>query len=135
MDAIPMRCGAASRFCLALLLMLGASGCRERKVEKKTEYFPCGDKIVDVNANDGAAPQAVYVCADDTVTWNPAGHNFLVEFKKDSPFDDDGKKFDNGHAKSGKAKRVAQLTVYEYRITVDTTHVFDPQVVGGGGTP
>ncbi len=44
-------------------------------------------------------------------------------------------KFDNEHPKSGKAKRVTQLTVYEYRITVDTTHVFDPQVVGGGGTP
>jgi plastocyanin len=132
MHVIPVRCGAA-RFGLAVLLMLEASGCAKQPKVEKTEYFPCGPKTVDVNASDGATPQAVYACGGDTVTWNPNGHTFLVEFKKDSPFDDDGKKFDNGHPKSAKAKHPKQLTIYEYRITVDTTHVFDPQVVGGGG--
>ncbi len=32
MDAILVPCRAASRFGLALLLMLGASGCKEHKV-------------------------------------------------------------------------------------------------------
>ncbi len=133
MHSIPVRCGAASRLALVSLLILGVSGCaQEPRTVQKREYFPCGDKTVDVNTSNGATPQAVYVCGGDTVTWNPNGHTFLVEFKKDSPFDDDGKRFDNGHAKSGKAKHVTGLTIYEYRITVDTTHVFDPQVVGGG---
>lgn len=134
MHSIPVRCGAASRFTMVLLLMFGASGCRETKIEQRKVTFICGDQTVDVNTTDGAKPQAVYVCEGDTVTWNPNGHTFLVEFKKDSPFVDDGKKFDNGHAKSAKTKHHTQLTVYEYRITVDTTNIFDPQVIGGGGT-
>ncbi len=134
MHSIPVRCSAASRFALVLLLLFGASGCNETKIKKKIVTFTCGDQTVDVNTTDGAAPQAVYVCEGDTVTWNPNAHTFLVEFKKDSPFVDDGKKFDNGHAKSAKTKHHTQLTVYEYRITVDTTNVFDPQVIGGGGT-
>lgn len=134
MHSIPVRCGAASRFALVLLLMFGASGCKEMKIGKKTVAFACGDQTVDVNTTDGAKPQAVYVCEGDAVTWNSNGHTFFVEFKKDSPFADDGKKFDNGHAKSAKTKHHVQLTVYEYRITVDTTNVFDPQVIGGGGT-
>ncbi len=134
MRSIPVRCCAASRFALVLLLMCGASGCMKPEVEKRTVKFTCADQTVDVNTTDGAKPQAVYVCEGDTVTWNPNGHTFLVEFKKDSPFADDGKKFDNGRAKSAKTKHHAQLTVYEYRITVDN-HAFDPQVIGGGGTP
>jgi len=102
------------------------------EVEKRTVKFTCADQTVDVNTTDGAKPQAVYVCEGDTVTWNPNGHTFLVEFKKDSPFADDGKKFDNGHAKSAKTKHHAQLTVYEYRITVDN-HAFDPRLSAAVG--
>lgn len=134
MQSFSSGAGYGKRLALILLLALGASGCKEMKIQKKTVTFICGDQTVDVNTRNGAQPQAVYVCEDDTVTWNPNGHTFLVEFKKDSPFVDDGKKFDNGHAKSAKTKHHTQLTVYEYRITVDTTNIFDPQVIGGGGT-
>lgn len=132
MHSIPVRCCTASRFALVLLLMLGASGCpKQPKYAKKTKAVPC-DTTVNVDAMVGARPQAVYLCEDDTLTWNPGGHQFVVEFKNDSPFEPPEKRFDNGHP-SGKAKHYyGELTVYEYRITVDTTHVFDPQVVGGG---
>lgn len=135
MHSISVRCGAASRLALALLLTFGATGCKEHKYGKNTRTFSCGNQPVDVNTANGANPPAVYVCEDDIVTWNPNGHTFLVEFKKDSPFVDGGRKFDNGNPKSAKTKHHDQLTVYEYQITVDS-HVFtDPQVVGGGGTP
>ncbi len=75
----------------------------------------------------------IHVCEGNTVTWNPNGHTFLVEFKKDSPFEDGAKRFDNGHSKSAKTKHHDQLTVYEYKITVDNTVFSDPQVIGGGG--
>ncbi len=120
-------------FALIMLLMLGAIGCKER-ISRKTVTFTCGDQTVDVNTNNGVQPQAVYVCDGDTVTWRANGHTFLVEFKKDSPFEDNGKNFDNRNSKSARTKHHTQLTVYEYRITVDS-RVFDPQVVpiGGGG--
>ncbi len=132
MHTIAVRCGAASRFGLVLLLIMGASGCaKQPRLAKKTKPVPC-DTTVNVDPAAGALPQAVYLCEDDTLTWNPNGHQFVVEFKNGSPFEPPQTKFDNGHA-SGKAKHTySQLTVYEYRITVDTTHVFDPQVVGGG---
>lgn len=133
MQTFRARCGVAIGFALILLVMLGASSCKE--VRRKTVTFACGDQTVDVNTSNGAQPQAVYVCEGDTVTWKPNGHTFLVEFKKDSPFADNGKKFDNQHGKSAKTKHHTELTVYEYRITVDGTNVFDPQVIGGGGTP
>jgi hypothetical protein len=132
MFSIPVRCCAASRFALALLLILGASGCaKQPRVAKKTKPIPC-DTTVNVDATVGAQPTAVYLCEDDTLTWNANGHQFVVEFKKDSPFEPPtDKKFDNGHP-SGKAKHYySQLTVYEYRITVDG-HPFDPEVIGGG---
>jgi len=113
--------------------MFGASGCKEHKYAKNTRTFTCADPTVDVNTTDGAKPQAVYVCEGNTVTWNPNGHTFLVEFKKDSPFEDGAKRFDNGHSKSAKTKHHDQLTVYEYKITVDNTVFSDPQVIGGGG--
>src|SRR5229473_5426264 len=132
MRSIPVRYCAASRFALVLLLMCGASGCTKPEVEKRTVKFTCADQTVDVNTTDGAKPQAVYVCEGNTVTWNPNGHTFLVEFKKDSPFEDGAKRFDNGHSKSAKTKHHDQLTVYEYKITVDNTVFSDPQVIGGG---
>jgi plastocyanin len=123
---------------LILLLVSGVSGCKEHRYGRNTRIFTCGNQTIDVNPDDGAKPQAVYVCEGDTVTWNPNGHKFLVEFKKDSPFEDRRKKFDNEHPKSDKTKPHKQLTVYEYRITVgvgtEAPHVFDdPQVIGGGG--
>jgi hypothetical protein len=128
-------CGTSKRFTLVLLLVLGASGCEQLGIKKKIVKFDCGNQTVHVDPNEGANPQAVYVCEDDTVTWSPDGHKFVVEFKKDSPFVDGGKKFDNQHATSNKTKKHYKLTVYEYKITVDDAHVFDPQVIGGGGHP
>jgi plastocyanin len=132
MHFIPVRWCVAIQVTLVLFLVLGASGCKESKVGK-TRTFSCGDQQTDVNTTNGAKPQAVYLCEGDTVTWNPNGHTFLVEFKKDSPFEDGGKKFDNKNPKSGKTKHHDQLTVYEYQITVDGTVFSDPQVIGGGG--
>lgn len=129
MPAFRVRACVVSWFALTLLFMLGAIACKQKI---PTITFPCGDQTVDVNTNNGAHPQAVYVCGGDTVTWRANGHTFLVEFKKDSPFEDNGKRFDNQHSKSDKAKHLAELTVYEYRITVDAKP-FDPQVIGGGG--
>ena len=134
MHSIPVVCSTASRVALTLLLMFGASGCMKTEFGKKIVKFTCGDQTVKVNTTNGAEPQAVYVCEGDTVTWNSNGLTFVVEFKKDSPFVDSGKKFDNGHPKSDKTKPHKQLTVYEYRITVNGT-AFDPQVIAGGGTP
>ncbi len=133
MHCSSIRWGTAGRFIPVLMLMFVANGCKEMKPGKKAVTFTCGDQTVKVNTKNGAQPQAVYVCDDDTVAWDPDGHTFLVEFKDDSPFEDDGKRFDNAHPKSAKTKHHTQLKVYEYRITVDTTHVFDPQVIGGGG--
>ena len=133
MHSSPLRRGTAGRFILVLLLIFVATGCEEMKTRKKILTFTCGNHAVKVNTTNGAQPQAVYVCDDDTVTWDADGHTFVVEFKNDSPFEDGGKKFDNAHPNSGKSKHHTQLTVYEYRITVDTNHVFDPQVIGGGG--
>lgn len=130
MRSFPVRRWSASGFVLLVLLTIGATGCR-----KPSAMLVCGDKTVDVDpSNNGARPQAVYVCEDNTVTWQPNGHTFTVEFKKESPFKDGGKTFDNGHNKSGKTKHHDHLIVYEYRITVDNTS-YDPQVIGGGDTP
>jgi len=127
MNWIPVVC---ARLAVVLLLILTASGCGKERANPAVPK--CGDKTVDVNTKNGAEPEAVYVCGDDTVTWNPNGLTFLVEFKKDSPFKDDDKKFDNGKAKSRGTKHHDKLKVYEYRITVNGVP-FDPQVIGGGG--
>jgi hypothetical protein len=141
MRSIPVRWGVASRFGVVLLVIVGVFGCKkEKEDEEHRNYrrFACGNQAIDVDPAQGAKPQAVYVCGGNTVTWNPNGHKFLVEFRKDSPFEDGRKQFDNEHPGPDKAKTVQQLTVYEYRITVDTDaptpHVFeDPQVIDGGG--
>jgi uncharacterized lipoprotein YehR (DUF1307 family) len=127
---MPALCAHASRLVLVLLLIVGASGCG-KKEPRLAKDLSCGDKKVEVNTTNGAEPEVVYVCDDDTVLWNSNGHKFLVEFKKDSPFKDDDKKFDNGKPKSDKTKHHDKLKVYEYRITVDGVP-FDPQVLGGG---
>jgi hypothetical protein len=131
MQAFPVGAGCGKRYALILLLALGVSGCKQEKLPKKVESFPCDDQKVNVNLDDGAEPRAVYICEDNSVTWNANGLKFLVEFKGDSPFKGEEKKFDNKSPRSAGGKRVHGLTVYEYRITVDG-HVFDPQVIGGG---
>jgi plastocyanin len=132
MHSSPGWCGAVSRLALVLLLAVGASGCAKQAGFVEKPY--CGDKAVNANANTGADPQAVYVCDGDTVTWipSPSTVSFTVEFKKDSPFNDKGKKFDNGKPKSDKTKPHDKIRVYEYRITVNGQLFDDPQVIGGG---
>jgi plastocyanin len=134
MFSIPVRCCAASRFALVLLLIFAASGC-QKKYGKTWRTFDCGNKTINVNPTNGAEPEAVYVCDGDTVTWSPNGHKFLVEFKKESPFNSGEKEFHNGKPKSDTIKPQKNLKVYEYRITVDGKVFEDPQVLGGGGTP
>ena len=116
---------------LGLIAILGGNGCGQKLADHSGKPY-CGDKIVKaIAASPGADPEAVYVGKDDTVTWDPNGTTFAVEFKKDSPFVDDGKKFDNGNPKSKKAKQHLILKVYEYKITVNGQS-YDPQVIGGG---
>lgn len=126
---------------IALLLVLWANGCGHEAKEEKEEKdesagayvkISCADKVVDVDPMVGAKPLAVYVCNGRTVTWKDNGHAFKVEFKGDSPFSSDERVFHNQHAKSVGVKHLDQLTVFEYKITVDGK-VFDPQVIGGGG--
>jgi hypothetical protein len=133
MHSSPRRCGAASWFALALILVVGAGGCTKGPAGFVEKPY-CGDKTVNVNTNTGADPQAVYVCDNDTVTWipNPSTVSFLVEFKKDSPFNDGNKKFANGNSKSDHTKHHDKIKVYEYRITVNGQLFDDPQVIGGG---
>lgn len=121
-------------FGLVLLLVLGASSCKQEQESHggKTVKFNCGDQIVDVDANTGTKQDSVYVCVDDTVTWIAHDHNFKVEFKQGSPFSNDEKVFHNAHPKSGGAKHLKVLTVFPYKITVDGK-ALDPQVIGGGG--
>lgn len=137
MHPMPVLCGHASRLVLVVVLILGASGCGKKPTPKLVLDLSCGDKQVEVNTTNGANPEVVYVCEDDTVLWNSNGHQFLVEFTGDSPFKDDGKKFGNTggtQPKSGKSKHhdKHKYKLYEYRITVDNV-TYDPQVLGGGG--
>lgn len=120
-------------FASLLLAALGTSGCGQ-KLRKAVIVLDCGDKTVVVDPNSGVIPSqtAVWVCDDDTVTWDGNGHEFKVEFKDKSPFTDNEKVFHNKHPKSFGAKHLTHLEVFEYRITVDGKS-FDPQVVGGGG--
>ncbi len=128
---------------LAFLFALGASSCQQAKIGKRYKVgntyavaVLCGDQTVQVNPDTGAEPQVVFLCRDSTVTWNANGHTFSVEFENGSPFSDDGKQFNNGHPRSAGAKYFRETVVFKYRITVDGTHTFDPQVVpiGGGGS-
>lgn len=114
-----------------VVVTLGCSGCTQRVAFDGKPY--CGDKTVKaIPSAPGADPEAVYVCEGDTVTWDPNGtSSFQVDFKKDSPFEDNGKHFDNGSPKSKKTKKHDVLKVYEYKMTVNNQS-YDPQVIGGG---
>ena len=134
MFSMRVRWGSASRLGLVLLLAMGASACKQEvsKSGKKLKQVPC-DQTIKVDPSKGAYPLAGYVCENDTVTWDSGGgHKFQVEFKAGSPFVN-GKAIFNNQDPSGQIKdHYDQLEVYKYTITVDTTNVFDPQVVGGG---
>ncbi len=126
---------------LAFLFAFGVSACRRAAGHRalapveKTYTVPCGDQTVKVNPDTGAKPQVVFLCKDSTVTWDANGHKFSVEFENGSPFSDDGNRFNNEHARSAGAKYFQETVVFKYRITVDGTRTFDPQVVPIGGNP
>jgi hypothetical protein len=142
-----VRTGAdyAARFTIFLLVVLGTSGCNWRRSSEQVRSgnaisIPCEDKqTIDVNLTNGATPDAVYVCEDQTVIWQDNGHKFEVQFKDDSPFKGDAKKFDNKSPTSKGGKNHAHITVFKYTITVyddkGNPHPFDPHVIGGGGYP
>jgi hypothetical protein len=119
--------------------MFVASGCEKKGGKKEPRVIgdsACGGvKQVDVTTTNGAGadPEIVYVCENDTVIWNANGHKFDVAFTGDSPFKDDGKKFDNNSPASAQSKHhdPHKYQLYQYRITVDGVQ-YDPQVLGGG---
>jgi hypothetical protein len=141
MHPMPVLCGHASRLVLVVALIFVASGCEKEKKEGKGTTsklifdLNCSNSQinVDVNTTNGADPEVVYVCEDETVFWNANGHQFVVEFTGESPFQDEGKKFGNSSPYSGKSKHHPKhkYQLYEYRITVDNVQ-YDPQVLGGG---
>jgi hypothetical protein len=132
MNSTQVRYGGAICFALVLLFAFGAGGWQE-KASHKERIFACQDETVIVDPTDGTKPKAIYLCLGKTLTWDANGHQFRVVFRKQSPFVDGGKVFDNAHPTSAAAKAFVVLTVYEYDITVDDKKVDDPQVVGGGG--
>ena len=141
MRSIPVLCGHASRLVLVVALIFVASGCEKEKKDGKGTTsklifdLNCsnGQANVNVNTTNGADPEIVYVCEDDTIFWNANGHQFSVEFTGESPFKDEGKKFDNTSPYSGKSKHhdKHKYQLYGYQITVDKVQ-YDPQVLGGG---
>ena len=141
MNNIAAHCCAA-RLGLAMLLALGASGCPKGAVPppgpagkpRHTHSQPvnCDQTITVDPHNFGAYPPQVYICIDDTVTFDPNGHTFKAEFKTGTPFQGGQTVFDNDHLTGTVKHHYDQLEIYKYTITIDKTTVFDPQVVGGG---
>lgn len=140
MISIPARWSAAALCSLVLLVMLGASSCGRNPsvapsiyppTPKKNRPVPC-DTTINVDPNKGAYPLAVFLCEDDTVTWDGKGHKFQIVFNAGSPFANGQTTFDDQHASGTVKHHYDQLEVYKYTITVDGSNVFDPQVVGGG---
>jgi hypothetical protein len=129
MISIPARWPVAARCALVLLLMLAANSCGKSPQAKKTKQIKC-DSDVDVDAAKGVKKQAVYVCENDTFTWNAKGHKFSVIFNAGSPFT--GSSFSDQNPTATTQPQYGELTVYKYTITVDTNPAVDPQVVGGG---
>jgi hypothetical protein len=129
MISIPARWSVAARCALVLLLMLGANSCGKSPQVKKTKQIKC-DSDVDVDTAKGVKKQAVYVCENDTFTWNAKGHKFSVIFSAGSPFT--GSSFSDQNPTATTQPQYGELTVYKYTITVDSNPAVDPQVVGGG---
>jgi len=136
MHSAQRRNNGATRFALVLVLVsalpfaFGAS--QEKGYKKEFVRFTCKDETVKVVPIDGTHPKAIYLCADNTLTWDANGHEFTVIFIKNSPFVDGKKLFNNKDYKSKAAKPDKVLTVYNYHIIVDGELIDDPQVVGGG---
>jgi hypothetical protein len=133
MSSIRVRWSATTACALAIVLLLEGSGCKEQPMvtKKKTKPVAC-DQTIRVDPTKGAYPLAVFLCEDDTVTWDPNGHQFQVDFQTGSPFVGGQTTFDNNHLSGTVKHHYDQLEVYKYTITIDKTNVFDPQVVGGG---
>lgn len=120
--------------CMLVLLTLGATSCHEaadggKKPLVRSKQIRC-DSDTDVDASKGVAKQAVYVCENDTFTWNAKGHKFTVVFKAGSPFTSSS--FSDQNPTATTLPQYGALTVYKYSITVDSNPEIDPQVVGGG---
>src|SRR5258706_16478070 len=107
MHTIAVRCGAAIRFGLVLLLMLGANGCaKQPKIAKKTKAVPCDTTINADPSTGGVDLQAAFLCENDMVTWQvPTGHHFHVEFTAGFPVGE-GKSRIEHQDPSGKGKDV-----------------------------
>lgn len=120
--------GGAGLVALSLFLIMVA-GCPKSQKPQRTKTFNCDDVSVQVDPKNGVDKKAVYVCEDNTVTWNaPPGVNFSIRFQ-DCPFVDCNT-FTNG-VPSKKALYFTELRVFKYTITVNNVP-FDPHVVGGG---
>ena len=119
---------------VSFLVLPFALGAGQDQYGGKQEFakYVCKDETVTVKTT-GVDKKAVYLCGGRTVDWVADGHNFIVIFKKNSPFVDNQKLFDNKNHKSKPAKDDTALTVYDYLIIVDGELIEDPQVVGGGG--
>src|SRR5258706_15257286 len=134
MHTIAVRCGAAIRFGLVLLLMLGANGCaKQPKIAKKTKAVPCDTTINADPSTGGVDLQAAFLCENDMVTWQvPTGHHFHVEFTAGCPVVK-GKSRIYHQGPPGKGNGLYhRLHVYKNPITEDSRPTGDPQRVGGG---
>jgi hypothetical protein len=136
MISIPARWPAAVT-CMLVLLTLGVNSCGDhheaedggKKPLAKMKQLNC-DSDTDVDVSKGVKKQAVYVCENDTFTWNAKGHKFSVVFNAGSPFT--GSSFSDQNPKATTLPQYGPLTVYKYSITVDSNLSVDPQVVSGG---
>jgi hypothetical protein len=83
-----LRYGLTIPYILTFALCLAACGGGHKgpSVGKGKGSFVCGNQTVGVVPVDGTFPKDVYLCKDDTLTWEPNGHTFVVTFQKRSPF-------------------------------------------------
>jgi hypothetical protein len=125
-----MFCGV-SLFAICLLFAAETS-CGDEKPQYRELRIACTTKL-DVTST-GVSLVDAYVCAGTTVTWNANNHKFTVFFKnKQCPFTGGCKGINDQHPTSTPVKKDTVFTVYDYGIVVDDD-VFDPHVVGGGGS-
>lgn len=125
---------ACASFTFLFVLFALQTSCGDEKRARAEKIKVTCATVIDVDANTGANPVDAYICSDTTVTWNANGHKFHVFFKKNlCPFEGGCKGINDQHPTSSKVKAISTLTVFDYGIVVDDD-VFDPHVVGGGGT-
>jgi hypothetical protein len=125
--------GGASLFALCLLFAVETS-CGDEKPRYKEVRLQCTTSL-DVNTTTGVNLVDAYICSGTTVTWNAKGHKFAVFFKDKTkcPFTNGCRGINDQHPTSSTVINMTLLTVYDYGIVVDDD-VFDPHVVGGGGS-